>query len=78
MRNRGCHLGLNVLGYGRGNIHAFKKTTVPMTSSTILKQASRLLLLLGCTCLLSSCSAIGSVFSFIITLPITLVQLIIP
>ncbi len=49
-----------------------------MICSSVLRKALRLLLLLGCTCSLSSCSAIGGLLSYLISLPANLLDAIIP
>ncbi len=49
-----------------------------MFCSSALRQAARLFLLLGCTCLLSSCGTIGSILSYLISLPANLISAIVP
>ncbi len=49
-----------------------------MSCSTAIRQASRLFLLLGCTCLLSSCSTIGSILGYLLSLPGNLIKAFIP
>ena len=49
-----------------------------MHFSSIHRQAMRLALLLTCSCCLTSCSTIGSIFSYILSLPGQLLNAIIP
>ncbi len=49
-----------------------------MIGFNTFKQALRLFLLLGCTCLLSSCGAIGSILGYILSLPGNLFNAICP
>ncbi len=49
-----------------------------MKSSSIAGWLARLFLLLGCTCCLSSCSAVGSVFGLLVSIPVTLLKVIVP
>ncbi len=49
-----------------------------MSCSSMLRQASGLVLLLGCTCCLSSCSTMGSILGYLLSLPGNLFRAIVP
>ncbi len=49
-----------------------------MSTTTILRQATRLAILLTCSFTLSSCSTIGGLLEYIISLPEALISAIVP
>ncbi len=73
----GLPQGLECARLGLWEYAHLPATVLHMFCSTI-KQAARLLLLLGCTCSLSSCGAIGSILSYLVSLPANLFNAICP